>query len=221
MIIKGLAYVVGDHVDTDQIIPAKHLVYRMDDPEERALYGKYAMSGVPDESAGLPHGNQPLVSSGAKSDYTIIIGGRNFGCGSSREHAPMALAEAGIEAVIAQSYARIFYRNSVDSGNVLPVESEQNLCMEIFTGDELEINMDSKEMKNKRNGNIHSLKSMDTVAEIVSAGGLFGYARENELIGDNGDEKDSTTAGRRHRAGSNAGSCENSDRCWYPGGFAV
>ena len=115
--IRGRAYVLGDHVDTDQIIPAQHLVYSLTDPDERKLYGKHALSSVPPEGAGLPKGNVPFVLEGEhRSEYAVLVGGGNFGCGSSREHAPFALREAGIEAVVAESYARIFYRNAIDGG---------------------------------------------------------------------------------------------------------
>ena len=99
-IIEGTAYVLGNDIDTDQIIPAEHLVYSLSDPEEKKNYGKFALSGVPAENAGLPEGNKPLVPKGDyHSPYTIIIGGKNFGCGSSREHAPACLKIAGIQAV--------------------------------------------------------------------------------------------------------------------------
>ena len=84
--IKGKVFCLGDNIDTDQIIPAKHLVYKTNDPEERKLYGKFALSG-------LPVGNEyPFVEKNEnKSVYSIIFAGKNFGCGSSREHAPLAL----------------------------------------------------------------------------------------------------------------------------------
>src|SRR2546425_3895094 len=109
-LIKGKAYVIGDNIDTDQIIPAKHLVYSLSDPEERKLYGKYAFSGVPDAAAGLPQGNVKFVpENDYRSPYRIVIGGENFRCGSSREHAPEAPQNAGIPAGVAESYPRVFY----------------------------------------------------------------------------------------------------------------
>ena len=77
------------------------------------------------------------------SEFNIIIGGSNFGCGSSREHAPFALEKAGVKAIIAESYARIFYRNSVDGGFLVPIESPEKINNEISTGDELEINLEN------------------------------------------------------------------------------
>ena len=82
-VIAGRAYVLGDNIDTDQIIPAEHLVYSLSDPEEKKNYGKFALSGVPKDDAGLPEGNKLFVEEEKfESEYTIIIGGKNFGCGS-------------------------------------------------------------------------------------------------------------------------------------------
>src|SRR2546428_2271944 len=109
-LIKGKAYVIGDNIDTDQIIPAKHLVYSLSDPEERKLYGKYAFSGVPDAAAGLPHGNVKFVpENDYRSPYRIVIGGENFGCGSPREHAAQGPPIAGIPAGGAPTFARVFF----------------------------------------------------------------------------------------------------------------
>src|SRR5208283_1207567 len=110
-IITGKAFVLGNDIDTDQIIPAVHLVYKLDDPEEKKNYGKFALSGVPIEASGLPLGNIPFIKEGRwQSDYTIIVAGKNFGCGSSREHAPVALDTAAIHALLPEPYARLFHR---------------------------------------------------------------------------------------------------------------
>ena len=178
-IINGKAYVLGDNIDTDQIIPAKHLVYSLSDPEERKLYGKYALSGVPDAAAGLPQGNVRFVpENDHRSAYQIIIGGKNFGCGSSREHAPEAMQIAGIQAVVAESYARIFYRNSVDGGFFVPFEATQRLIGEIKTGDDLEIDVPKGTLTNRTSGKTYSLRPLGDVLEIVKAGGVFAYARQ-------------------------------------------
>jgi len=181
--IKGKAFVLGRNIDTDQIIPAAHLVYSLEDPEERKLYGKYALSGVPSEKSGLPFGNIPLVKEGEyESEFRIIVGGPNFGCGSSREHAPEALQIAGIEAIISPSYARIFYRNSVDGGFLIPYESLQDLSSEVSTGDELEIDPDSKAVKNLTQKTEYKIRPLGSVAEIVEAGGIFNFARKNGMV---------------------------------------
>src|SRR5687768_13999866 len=149
-VITGLAYVLGDNIDTDQIIPAQYLSFNPSLPEERKYFGMYAMSSVPEGQRGLPHGNIPFVRPEEfKSDYTIVIGGKNFGSGSSREHAPLAMAEAGVKCVIAEFYARIFFRNSVNGGYLIPFESVERLVEEIKTGDELEVRLEDKVVINR------------------------------------------------------------------------
>ena len=182
-LIKGKAYVLGDNVDTDQIIPAEHLVYSLSDPDEAKLYGDFAFSGVPTERAGLPSGNIPFISGDEHlSEFSIIIGGGNFGCGSSREHAPFALQQAGVQAVIAESYARIFYRNSVDGGFIVPLESAQPLNKVIFTGDALTVNLEALTISNERDGQTYPLVHPGSVLPIIEAGGLFEYARSSGMI---------------------------------------
>ncbi len=182
-IIKGIAYVLGDKIDTDQIIPAEHLVYSMSDESEARKYGQFALSGVPAEEAGLPAGNQPFIDGDEfESRYGIIIGGGNFGCGSSREHAPYALNKAGVKAIIAESYARIFYRNSVDGGFLVPYESMEKLNDSIRTGDELEIDMQKNELRNLSRNTMHRLRPLGDVLPIIEAGGLFEYARKSGMI---------------------------------------
>src|SRR2546422_3677793 len=137
-LIKGKAYVIGDNIDTDQIIPAKHLVYSLSDPEERKLYGKYAFSGVPDAAAGLPQGNVKFVpENDYRSPYRIVIGGKNFGCGSSREHAAEALQIAGIQAGVAETYARIFYPDILDRALFIPFQSTPPPLTQVKNRDEL------------------------------------------------------------------------------------
>jgi 3-isopropylmalate/(R)-2-methylmalate dehydratase small subunit len=176
--IKGTAYVVGDAIDTDQIIPAEHLVYSLSDPEERTLYGRYALSGLPAESQGLPFGNRPFTAPEThESEYGIIVAGANFGCGSSREHAPFALQEAGCKAVVAESYARIFYRNAVDGGFLVPFESTERLVERIRTGDELEIDTSLGKLTNLTTREEFLLRPLGDVAEILRAGDVFEFAR--------------------------------------------
>src|SRR5882724_5303590 len=140
--ITGKAYVLGDNVDTDQIIPAQYLTFNPAIPEEFKQFGKYALSSVPPGQAGLPKGHVPFHTDDEFiSPYQIIVAGRNFGCGSSREHAPIALDAAGIQAVVAEFYARIFFRNSVNGGYLIPLECKDRLCEQVCTGDTLEIDM--------------------------------------------------------------------------------
>ena len=182
-VISGRAYVLGDNIDTDQIIPAEHLVYSLSDPEEKKNYGKFALSGVPKDDAGLPEGNKLFVEEEKfESEYTIIIGGKNFGCGSSREHAPACLKIAGIQAIIATSYARIFYRNSVDGGFFIPFESSDKLVNNIRTGDNLTVNVEVGALTNNSSNQTFKLQPLGEVAEIVKAGNIFEYARKAGMI---------------------------------------
>lgn len=182
-IITGKAFVLGNNIDTDQIIPAEHLVYSMDDENEAKLYGKYALSSVPIAQSGLPNGGIPFIKENEfESEYNIIIGGSNFGCGSSREHAPYALMKAGCKVIVAESYARIFYRNSVDGGFVVPYEGTQKLNSVIKTGDEVKIDLDENKITNLSSGQTFELKPLGSVLPIVAAGGLFDYARKEGMI---------------------------------------
>jgi 3-isopropylmalate/(R)-2-methylmalate dehydratase small subunit len=182
-IIKGKAYVLGDNIDTDQIIPAEHLVYSLSDEEESKLYGHFALSSVPPAQAGLPKGNTPFIEGdNYQSQYSIVIGGSNYGCGSSREHAPFALEKAGVKAIIAESYARIFYRNSVDGGFLAPLETPEKINDKINTGDELEIDLETYVLKNLSDGKEYNLRELGDVLPIVDAGGIFEYARKAEMI---------------------------------------
>src|SRR5436189_4074493 len=149
-VTRGKAYVLGDNVDTDQIIPAQYLTYNPSIPAEYKMFGKYALSSVPAAQGGLPKGHVPFHDPNDEfvSPYKIVIAGKNFGCGSSREHAPIALAAAGIQAVVAEFYARIFYRNAVNGGYLVPVESKKRLVDEICTGDELTIDLPNKVLSN-------------------------------------------------------------------------
>jgi 3-isopropylmalate/(R)-2-methylmalate dehydratase small subunit len=181
--ISGKAYVLGDNVDTDQIIPAQYLTFNPAIPEEYRQFGKYALSSVPPSQAGLPKGHIPFHTDDEfVSPYKIIVAGKNFGCGSSREHAPIALDAAGIEAVIAEFYARIFYRNSVNGGYLIPFESNERLCERICTGDELRIDVAAGRLANLTTGEEWSLKSLVEVGPILEAGGVFNYARQVGML---------------------------------------
>jgi 3-isopropylmalate/(R)-2-methylmalate dehydratase small subunit len=183
--ITGKAFVLGDNIDTDQIIPAHHLSLNPSIEAERKLFGRHALSGVPPRQSGLPEGNRAFVNMAdphaTTSEYAVIIAGKNFGCGSSREHAPLALAEAGVKAVVAQFYARIFFRNAVNGAYVIPFETEQELYREIRTGDLVEIDEESHTLTNQTSGKRYPLKSLGDVAEIIHDGGLFAHARKKKI----------------------------------------
>jgi 3-isopropylmalate/(R)-2-methylmalate dehydratase small subunit len=182
-IIKGKAYVLGDNVDTDQVIPAQYLSFNPSIAEERKYFGMYAMSSVPDGQAGLPDGHIRFVRPNEfKSDYTIVVGGKNFGSGSSREHAPLAMAEAGCKCVIAEFYARIFFRNSVNGGYLIPLESKERLVERIRTGDELEVRMDQSVVINLTKNERYDLRPLGDVLPIIEAGGIFPYAKKAGML---------------------------------------
>jgi len=182
--VEGAAYVLGDSVDTDQIIPAEHLLYSLTLPEERRLYGRFVFSGVPDPVRGLPFGNMPFTEDDAyKSKYSFVIAGANFGCGSSREHAPFAICEAGCLVVIAESYARIFYRNAVDGGFLVPFEGPEGLNGKIRTGDRLRLDTAEARISNLTSGGVFNLSPLGEVEGILRVGGIFEYARQNGLVG--------------------------------------
>jgi 3-isopropylmalate/(R)-2-methylmalate dehydratase small subunit len=181
--ITGRAYVLGDNIDTDQIIPAQYLTFNPAVPEEYKMFGKYALSSVPPAHAGLPKGHVPFHTKDEfVSDYTIIIGGKNFGCGSSREHAPIALNAAGIQCVIAEFYARIFFRNAVNGGYLIPFETPDRLCEQICTGDELTVDVSAGSLRNVATGETWTLKPLGEVAPIIDAGGLFAYAKKVGML---------------------------------------
>ncbi|HEX5272176.1 MAG TPA: 3-isopropylmalate dehydratase [Gemmataceae bacterium] len=177
-VITGRAYVLGDNVDTDQIIPAQYLTFNPAIPEEYKQFGKYALSSVPPAQAGLPKGHVPFHTKDEfVSDFKIIVGGKNFGCGSSREHAPIALDAAGIGAVVAEFYARIFFRNAVNGGYLVPFETPDRLCERVCTGDELRLDVTGAVLHNLTTGEEYRLRPLGEVAPILEAGGLFPYAR--------------------------------------------
>ena len=174
--IKGKVFVVGDNVDTDQIIPAIYLNLVPTIPEEYAKLGSYAM-------AGLPEDYPPFIAEGSQTTpYTIMIAGRNFGCGSSREHAPICLGAAGLKAVVAESYARIFFRNAVSTGEVYPIESRGRLCDLFKTGDEAEVDLEAGRIVKVESGEEYELIPPGAVAPVIEAGGIFGYARKTGMI---------------------------------------
>ena len=175
-IIRGPVFVLEDNIDTDQLIPACYLNLVPTIPDEYRKLGSYALAGLPD---GYP---KFASNEDGSTPYPVVIGGKNFGCGSSREHAPIALGAAGTKAVVAESYARIFFRNSVATGEIYPLESEDRLCKCFNTGEEAEVDMENNTIKRISDGKVFSLKPIGAVAPVISAGGMFAYAREIGMI---------------------------------------
>ena len=151
-----------DNIDTDVILPGPYLKLH-----EHAELAEHAMEGM-----------DPDFHSKVKN-ASIIVTGNNFGCGSSREHAPIALSASGITAVLALSFARIFYRNSVDGAYLLPIEIDENAYSNISENDELEIDTSKNEIKNLTKNETYSMKPFpELIGKIIAAGGLFKYKPE-------------------------------------------
>jgi 3-isopropylmalate/(R)-2-methylmalate dehydratase small subunit len=157
MIITGNVWKYGDNVDTDGIIPARYL--NVSTPEELA---QHCMEDIDTSFAGS-------VQPG-----DIIVGGENFGCGSSREHAPLALKGAGVSCVVAKSFARIFYRNAINIG--LPILECAKAVEETEKNDQLTVDLKTGTIANGRTGCTYQTTPLpDFIMEIVEAGGLVPY----------------------------------------------
>ena len=184
--VTGPVYVLGDDIDTDQIIPAQHLVYNPSNDDERKFFGKFALSGVPAEGGGLPGGKVPFIDpyrDEFHTDFRIILAGKNFGCGSSREHAPLALAEAGIKIVIAEFYARIFFRNSVNGGYLIPYETPQRLIDIISTGETLTVDIENNTLTlHDQDNAVLPLSPLGDILPILEAGDVFEYAKRAGMM---------------------------------------
>lgn len=159
---KGYAIKYGDNVDTDVIIPARYL--NSSDPAELALH---CMEDI----------DKDFVNKVKKGD--IMVGGKNFGCGSSREHAPIAIKASGISCVIAETFARIFYRNSINIG--LPIMECPEASREIKEGDEVEVDFDLGIITDKTTGKTYKGQAFPPfMQKIINAEGLINYINANK-----------------------------------------
>ena len=161
----GKVFKYGENVDTDVIIPARHL--NTSDPAELA---KHCMEDIDAEFV-----NKVNVGD-------LIVAGKNFGCGSSREHAPIAIKAAGVSCVIAPTFARIFYRNSFNTG--LPILECEEASRKIEAGDEVEVNFKTGEIKNISKGEAYQAEPFpEFIGRIIENDGLVNYVKEkiNEL----------------------------------------
>jgi 3-isopropylmalate/(R)-2-methylmalate dehydratase small subunit len=169
---------VRDNIDTDQIISAQYLTLLPTIPEEYKKLGSYALAGLPESLYPVRFIKQGQM----ESEYSIVVGGRNFGCGSSREHAPIALGAAGCKVVLAESFARIFFRNSVATGELYPCEISDRLCEALKTGDVVTVDLDKLTVTVQATGKVFPIKPLGDVRPVVDAGGLFNYARKTGMI---------------------------------------
>ena len=160
---EGKVIKFGDNIDTDVIIPARYLNTSL--PEELA---KHCMEDI----------DREFVSRVNKGD--IMVGGANFGCGSSREHAPIAIKASGISCVIAESFARIFFRNSINIG--LPILECPEASKDIDEGDEVSINFDTGVITNKtKNKEYKAAAFPPFMQQLINAGGLVSYIKEGNV----------------------------------------
>lgn len=159
MIAHGKAFKYGDNIDTDVIIPARHL--NTTDPDELA---KHCMEDIDEGFASCVQ------------DGDIMVGLKNFGCGSSREHAPIAIKASGISCVIAKSYARIFYRNAFNIG--LPILECEEAADSIRSGDEVTVDFARGIIRNVTRDEEYSAEPFpEFICGIINSGGLVGYVR--------------------------------------------
>jgi 3-isopropylmalate/(R)-2-methylmalate dehydratase small subunit len=160
MSLRGYAHKYGDHIDTDVIIPARLL--NRTEPEYLAAH---CMEDIDPDFAGR-------VNRG-----DVIFGGLNFGCGSSREHAPIAIKAAGISCVVAENFARIFFRNSINIG--LPVMECPQAAKDAKTGDEIEVDIEEGKIHNITKGKTYnSIPFPPFMRRIIESGGLVEYTRK-------------------------------------------
>jgi len=155
-------------INTDEIIPAKYLTEITKEALKPFL--------LEDLKLGDFSAQRDLAGKAA------VISRANFGCGSSREHAPWALEVNGINVVIAESFARIFFRNSVATGELYPCESVDRLCDLLKTGEVVTVDLDAATVTAESTGKVHKFKPLGDVRPVVDAGGLFNYARKTGMI---------------------------------------
>ncbi len=163
--MRGKAHTFGDHIDTDQIVPARYLVTT----EAREL-AMHCMETVDQDFA-------KRVKPG-----DVMVAGVNFGCGSSREHAPISIKGCGVSAVIAKSFARIFFRNSINLG--LPLLESPEAVDAIEAGDELEVDLSTGTIRNLTSEQIFKAKPYEPfMLELMEAGGLIEYTKRRLAAG--------------------------------------
>ena len=158
---KGFVHKYGDNVDTDVIIPARYL--NIADKKELATH---CMEDIDTNFVKVVKGGD------------VMVGGFNFGCGSSREHAPMVIKESGISCVIAKTFARIFYRNAINIG--LPILESPEAAQNIRPGDEVEVDLSTGEISDKTTGKTYRTGAFpEFIQNMIDAGGLLPYLSSN------------------------------------------
>lgn len=163
MSVSGKVFKYGDNVDTDVIIPARYL--NTSDPQELAAH---CMEDI----------DADFTSRVRPGD--IIVAGRNFGCGSSREHAPLAIKTSGVSCVIADSFARIFYRNAINIG--LPILESSEAVEDLKNGDEIEVDFETGIIRNMRTNKEYRAQPFPAfIQDIMESGGLVEAVKQNKI----------------------------------------
>ncbi len=158
--MTGKCWKFGDDVNTDEIIPARYL-----NMTDRAELAAHCMEGVQED---FPRQVQP---------GDVIVGGKNFGCGSSREHAPICIQSSGLQCVVAESFARIFFRNCINIG--LRIAECPEAARDAETGDEMEVDFSAGRIENKTKGKTYTFPPFTPeLQSIIDAGGLIPWAKE-------------------------------------------
>src|SRR5713101_5747101 len=161
-VFNGSVYVVRDNIDTDQIIPAQYLNLIPTVAEEYEKLGSFALSGLPESL----YPNRFVKPGQLDAEYPIVVGGRNFGCGSSREHAPIAMGSAGCKTVLAESFARIFFRNCVATGELYPCETPARLVNAFRTNDEVVLNLEANTLTHVDTRTVHRLRPLGDAGPV-------------------------------------------------------
>lgn len=162
MVLEGKVWRYGDNIDTDVIIPARYL--NSFDPKELAAH---CMVDI----------DETFANNVVEGD--IMVGGKNFGCGSSREHAPIAIKASGVPVVIAANFARIFYRNGINIG--LPLFEIGDAVEKIKAGDQLRVDLDAGTVENLSTGDVFTAQPLPGfIQDIAKAGGLVNYVKEKK-----------------------------------------
>ena len=157
--LRGKVHLFGNDVNTDEIIPARYL-----NRIEPAFLAAHCMEDADPE----------FVKKARPGD--ILVAGRNFGCGSSREHAPIAIKAAGIACVVAESFARIFFRNAINTG--LPIVTCPEAARDAHAGDEMEVDLAAGEVRNRTTGRAFTFPPFtQEIQEIIAAGGLMPFVK--------------------------------------------
>jgi 3-isopropylmalate/(R)-2-methylmalate dehydratase small subunit len=159
----GRAWKFEDNLNTDEIIPARYNITI----EEKELAKNVFCEIRPDYAGGVRPGD-------------VVLAGNNFGCGSSREHAPIAIKGSGVKCVIAGSYARIFFRNAVNIG--LPILESREASLEILEGDDVDVNLETGAIRDLTSGKTYQARPLpEFVLQIVEAGGIVKFLKEHDI----------------------------------------